>query len=58
MSGYNGMVLRVDLTAKKVTKEKLDLQLAKKFIGGRGLGTATLIRKYPQILKHLIPQTS
>lgn len=39
MYGYRGTILRVNLTDNKVTKEKLDLDMAKKFIGGRGLGT-------------------
>lgn len=39
MYGYNGKVLRVDLTKGTVTKEDLDLDLAKKYIGGRGLGS-------------------
>ena len=39
MAGYNGVILRVNLTEKTIQKEKLDLEIAKKFIGGRGLGT-------------------
>ncbi len=39
MTGYNGVILRVNLTEKTIQKEKLDLEIAKKFIGGRGLGT-------------------
>ncbi len=36
---YNEKILRVNLTEKNYTIEGLDLNLAKKFIGGRGLGT-------------------
>ncbi len=39
MFGYAGKILRVDLSTKEVKTETLDEKLAKKFIGGRGLGT-------------------
>ncbi len=39
MAGYCGKLLRIDLTSGTVTKEDLDLNVAQKFIGGRGLGT-------------------
>lgn len=39
MSGYNGTILRVNLTTGAIKKEALGIELAKKFIGGRGLGT-------------------
>ncbi len=38
MYGWIGNILRVDLTKRVVTKEPLDPQLAKRFIGARGLG--------------------
>lgn len=38
MFGYNGKVLRVNLTDQKVDVEDLDLDLAQKYIGARGLG--------------------
>ncbi|SHJ79011.1 aldehyde:ferredoxin oxidoreductase [Anaerobranca californiensis DSM 14826] len=38
MYGYRGKILRVNLTEKTFKVEDLDLELAKKFIGGRGLG--------------------
>jgi aldehyde:ferredoxin oxidoreductase len=37
--GYIGKVLRVNLTEHSYKLEDLDIELAKKFIGGRGLGT-------------------
>ncbi|MCX7708349.1 MAG: aldehyde ferredoxin oxidoreductase family protein [Clostridia bacterium] len=43
MSGYIGKILRVDLSSKTVKTEDLDLKLAQKFIGGRGLGTKMLM---------------
>ena len=42
MKGYTGKILRVDLTKGKVEAEKLDENLAKKFIGGSGLATKIL----------------
>jgi aldehyde:ferredoxin oxidoreductase len=39
MYGYVGKMLRVDLSKKSFVVEDLDLAMAKKFIGGRGLGT-------------------
>ena len=38
MKGYMGKLLRVDLTARQVTEEALDPQLARDDIGGAGLG--------------------
>jgi len=38
-TSYNGKILRVNLSTKACNVEALDLELAKKFIGGRGLGT-------------------
>jgi len=37
MNGYAGTILHVDLTTGKVTKEPLDLDVARSFIGGRGM---------------------
>ncbi|BEP29849.1 aldehyde ferredoxin oxidoreductase family protein [Helicovermis profundi] len=39
MYGYNGKVLRVNLSEGTTKVEELDLELAKKYIGGRGLGS-------------------
>jgi aldehyde:ferredoxin oxidoreductase len=39
MKGYVGKILRVNLTDLTYNVEALDLELAQKFIGGRGLGT-------------------
>lgn len=43
MYGYTGKILRINLSNKTVNKEALDLNEAKKFIGGRGLGTKILM---------------
>lgn len=39
MNAWVGQVLRVNLTTKSITKEPLNMQEAKAFIGARGLGT-------------------
>lgn len=39
MYGYFGWILRVDLTNKKVTRERLNQETCKKFLGGSGLAT-------------------
>lgn len=38
MYGWRGKVLRVDLTRSQVKEESLNPQIAKDYIGGRGLG--------------------
>ncbi len=38
-TSYNGKILRINLSNHSFKTEELDLELAKKFIGGRGLGT-------------------
>lgn len=42
MYGYKGKILRINLKDRTIKIEKLDLEMAKKFIGGRGLGTKIL----------------
>lgn len=37
MGGYNGKILRVNLTEKTIKTEALDMELAKKYLSGRGL---------------------
>ncbi|MGL5694395.1 MAG: aldehyde ferredoxin oxidoreductase family protein, partial [Peptostreptococcaceae bacterium] len=41
MFGYNGKVLRINLTNSEVKVEDLNLKLAQKYIGARGLGVKT-----------------
>lgn len=43
MSSYNLKMLRVNLSNGSIKTEALDEKLAKKFIGGRGLGTKLLL---------------
>jgi aldehyde:ferredoxin oxidoreductase len=37
IGGYAGQILHVDLTKEEVKKEPLDLDMARKFLGGFGL---------------------
>ncbi len=41
-TSYNGKIARINLTTKEIKVEQLDIALAKKFVGGRGLGTKIL----------------
>ena len=47
MFGYQGKILRVDLSSKTCKVEALDLDMAKKYIGGRGLGTKIFYDEVP-----------
>jgi len=42
MNAYAGRTVRVDLSRGRITKETIDLELARTFVGGRGLGTKIL----------------
>ena len=42
MGGYAGEILRVDLTSEHIKSEELDMDIAEKFLGGRGLGVKIL----------------
>ena len=56
MPGYCEKLLRINLTTGEIKKEKLDLELAKKFIGGRGLGTYFLSQQVPADVDPLSPE--
>ncbi len=56
MFGYNGTVLRVNLTDNTIKKEALNLDLAKKYIGARGLGVKTLIDEVDPKVDPLSPE--
>jgi len=42
LGGYAGKILHVDLTRKEAVNKHLDVEVAKRFIGGRGLGAKIL----------------
>lgn len=56
MYAYNGKVLRVNLTDKTIKTEVLDMDLAKKFIGGRGLGTKMMMDEVDPRVDALSPE--
>ncbi|MBL7221340.1 MAG: aldehyde ferredoxin oxidoreductase family protein [Phycisphaerae bacterium] len=55
MNGYCGQILRIDLTAKQISTEPLDPEIAKKFIGGRGLGTYYMYKEVDPKVDALSP---
>jgi aldehyde:ferredoxin oxidoreductase len=56
MYAYNGKVLRINLTDKTIKTEALDMDLAKKFIGGRGLGTKMMMDEVDPKVDALSPE--
>ena len=56
MYAYNGKVLRVNLTDKTIKTEALDMDMAKKFIGGRGLGTKMMMDEVDPKVDALSPE--
>ncbi|MDL1969659.1 MAG: aldehyde ferredoxin oxidoreductase family protein [Candidatus Desulfofervidaceae bacterium] len=56
MAGYTGTLLRVDLSNGEAKKETLDLEIAKKFIGGRGLGSYLLAKEIDPTVDPLSPE--
>jgi aldehyde:ferredoxin oxidoreductase len=42
MNGWNGKILEIDLTTQTYKSTPLDMEMAKQFIGGRGLGARLL----------------
>jgi len=56
MSGYTGQVLRVNLTAGEAKTEPLDMNAAKKFLGGRGLGTYYFAKEVSPKVDPLSPE--
>ncbi|MCL2655288.1 MAG: aldehyde ferredoxin oxidoreductase family protein [Coriobacteriia bacterium] len=56
MKSYNGKLLRVNLTEGTIKKEPLDEDLARKYIGGRGLGTKILMDEIDPQVDPLSPE--
>ncbi len=44
IKGYNGKILKVDLTSKTVSTIPLEMELVEKFLGGAGYATAVLFK--------------
>ncbi|MCL2851683.1 MAG: aldehyde ferredoxin oxidoreductase family protein [Defluviitaleaceae bacterium] len=55
-TSYNGKILRVNLTERSCKVEDLDLNLAKKFVGGRGLGSKILFDEVDPKVDPLSPE--
>ncbi len=56
MSTYNGKLLRINLTDGTIREEALNLDLANKFIGGRGLATKMLLDEGVAKVEPLSPE--
>lgn len=56
MYGYRGKILRINLKDRTIKVENLDLDMAKKYIGGRGLGTKILSDEIDPNIDALSPQ--
>ncbi len=56
MYGWQGKILRVNLTKSEVSVEDLDMQRAKDYIGGIGLGTVYLYDEIDPAVDPLSPQ--
>ena len=53
--GYAGRYLRVNLTEGKISKEKLDENIARKYLGGVGIGSYMLYKEVPAGVDPLAP---
>lgn len=56
MGGYIGKIIRVDLTKGTIKVENLDLEMAKKYVGGRGVGTKILVDEVDPKVDALSPE--
>lgn len=56
MYGYKGRILRINLKEKTYNVEALDLHMAKKYLGGRGLGTKILLDEIDPMVDPLSPE--
>ena len=56
MFGYMGKILRINLTNGKITEEPLEESVARKFLGGRGLGAYILFNEVKPGIDPLGPE--
>jgi len=54
--GYTGTILRIDLTRQRIRREPLDMALAEKYVGGRGLTSYLLYREMDPATDALSPE--
>ena len=55
MNGWIGTVLRINLTTSTITKEPLNAEWAKDYVGGRGLGVKYLSEEMDPTVDPLSP---
>ncbi|MBC7234075.1 MAG: aldehyde ferredoxin oxidoreductase family protein [Chloroflexi bacterium] len=56
MFGYMGKILRVNLTENRITEERLEENIARAFLGGRGLGAKILFDELAPGIDPLSPE--
>jgi aldehyde:ferredoxin oxidoreductase len=56
MFGYNGKILRMNLSKRKITEDDLEERTAREFIGGRGLGAKILFAELKRGVDPLGPE--
>ena len=56
MHGWTGIILRVNLTTRSITKQPLDPTLAKQYLGARGLGTKIMSDEVDPRVDPLAPE--
>ncbi|MBN1485446.1 MAG: aldehyde ferredoxin oxidoreductase family protein [Chloroflexia bacterium] len=56
MNGYGGTILRVNLSTGEISKEAYDPEVARNFLGGRGLGIYILYTEVPAGTDPLSPE--
>ena len=56
--GFNGKILRVDLTARTVTEEEVPEKLFRRYLGGNTLGLYYLLNEQPAGVDPLSPENS
>ncbi|MEM3493066.1 MAG: aldehyde ferredoxin oxidoreductase family protein [Thermoplasmata archaeon] len=57
MFGYNGKILRVDLSLERTAEEKLDERILRKFMGGTTLGAHYVVREVKRGINPLEKET-
>ena len=53
--GYNGKILHVDLTNRKIDTEEQDESFFRSYLGGRGIGYHYLMKRVPARIDPLSP---
>lgn len=56
MNGYSGKILSVDLTTMRFEEQDMDKGVARRFLGGRGLGTKVLYDELASEVEPFSPQ--